>query len=109
MDGALRAMAEYLLETASDQFEETAGENDPDGHHAYLRFLQWVSSEVESWKEITMACIEDRPDVTGNPWSDCICNDAATNSGTWSRVRRTGDRPTRRCLYPTRSSFPSYV
>jgi hypothetical protein len=28
-----------------------------------------------------MQCIEDPPDVTGNPWPDCICNDARYELG----------------------------
>jgi hypothetical protein len=34
-----------------------------------------------AWREVVMQCIEDPPDVTGNPWPDCICNDARYELG----------------------------
>ena len=83
VDSAFRAMTERLLETASDHYDKAARGNelDPSGHHLFLAYLNWLTAKVEKWREIVMQCIEDPPDVTGNPWPDCICNDARYELG----------------------------
>ena len=82
MDTAIRAITENLLETVSNQYGAAgAPESDPQGHHAFLAYLNWIAAEVESWRTTVLQCIEDPPDVTGNPWPDCICNDARYEVG----------------------------
>jgi hypothetical protein len=78
LDSALRDITAKVIDSALEQFEATASETDadPNGHHASLAYLNWLVGEVEDWRTIVMECIEGPPDVTGNPWHDCICNDA---------------------------------
>jgi hypothetical protein len=78
LDSALREVTSKVVDTALEQIEAAADPNgnDVDGNHACLAYLNWLAGEVETWRGIVMQCIEDPPDVTGNPWSDCICNDA---------------------------------
>jgi hypothetical protein len=83
VDKALREITARVVNGALEQFEDAANvhEADPNGHHASLAYLNWLTEEVERWREIVMQCIEDPPDVTGNPWPDCICNDARYELG----------------------------
>jgi hypothetical protein len=83
MDEALRSVTKSVIDNTLEQLEEAADPegDDPKGHHANLAYLNWVAQEVDEWREIVMRLLEDPPDVTGNPWPDCICNDARYELG----------------------------
>ena len=74
----MREMTGSVIETALGQIEKAAVPSgaDSEGHHASLAYLNWLTEEAERWRAVVMGCIEDPPDVTGNPWPGCICNDA---------------------------------
>lgn len=97
LDGALREITERHVEASLEQIESAAAPDGPDpkGLHASLAYLNWLIREAEDQRRVVMECIEGPPEVTGNPWSDCICNDARYEFGHMESARRTGVHPTR--------------
>lgn len=80
---ALRELTASVIDSSLRQIERAADPSgtDPEGHHSSMAYLNAVAEEVERWRKIVMQCIEDPPDLTGNPWPDCICNDARYELG----------------------------
>jgi hypothetical protein len=80
---AMRGLTAKVVNGALEEIERAADREgpDPDGRHASLAYLNWLIDDAERWREVVMESIEDPPDVTGNPWPDCICNDARYELG----------------------------
>lgn len=98
VDTALREITAKVVDGALEEIEAASRGNDadPNGHHATLAYLNWLAEEVETWRNVVMECIEGPPDVTGNPWPDCICNDARYDLGhmeSCPAFGRTADAP----------------
>lgn len=84
-------VAGSVIESFVVAFESIA---DPDTQKSELiAFLDWLTVEIEEWRAVA----ELPPDVTGNPWPDCICNDRRYEIGHMEdcpAFGRTPDMPT---------------